>query len=507
MAGRLAATMAEQGAGEKFRLAQVGRQTIVYGLGLVLSKLASFLMLPIYTHLLTPADYGVIQLVEMTFDIISILAGASIAVGVFRFYYKAETEEARSSMLSTSLIIILASYTVLAAVVFLNATAISSYVFRGYDHSRLIQIAALTFPFQGLLLVPLAYLRVRDLSLLFVGANIVRLLVQLTLNLVFLVHLDMGAESVFLSNLFASMLVSIVLAGYMLTRTGLKFSASASRDLVRFGTPLIATQVATFFVTFGDRYFLEGTTTEADVGIYSLAYQFGFLLVSLGFQPFIMVWEPLRFEIAKRWDRDQVFTRAFLYMNILLVTLAVGIALFVSDVLMVLSAPSFHPAAALVPLILAAHVVQTWASFHDVGIHIAERTIYITAANWVSAGVSLLGYLILIPAYHLWGAAVTSLVALLVRWLLIYTFSQRLWPVRYDWGPVLRLLVLGTTVVLAGVVLPDMTVFFSIGARVVLVIAFLAGVWTLGVLSAVDRSRLREMMGDPRRLLGGSTAG
>jgi hypothetical protein len=54
----------------------VAKHSLVYGLGMVISRSVSFIMLPIYTRYLTPADYGVMALVEMTLDVIAILGGA-----------------------------------------------------------------------------------------------------------------------------------------------------------------------------------------------------------------------------------------------------------------------------------------------------------------------------------------------------------------------------------------------------------------------------------------------
>src|SRR5438445_3530933 len=86
-------------------------------------------------------------------------------------------------------------------------------------------------------------------------------------------------------------------------------------------------------MTFGDRYFLNKAGDAAVVGLYGLAYQFGFLLFALAWEPFNSIWEPARFAIARRADRDEVYARVFVYFNVYLITLTVGIALFAHDFL------------------------------------------------------------------------------------------------------------------------------------------------------------------------------
>src|SRR5205823_14718273 len=68
---------------------RIGRHSLVYGAGLMLTKAVSFVMLPVYTRYLTPADYGVMTLISMTLDVIAIMAGTKVALGIFRYYHKA----------------------------------------------------------------------------------------------------------------------------------------------------------------------------------------------------------------------------------------------------------------------------------------------------------------------------------------------------------------------------------------------------------------------------------
>ena len=73
-----------------------------------------------------------------------------------------------------------------------------------------------------------------------------------------------------------------------------------------------------------------------------------------------------------------------LYLSLLLVSVATGIALFVTPVLQVMSDEAFHSAGRLVPVILAAYVMQSWTDVAELGIQVSERTEYATYATWIS---------------------------------------------------------------------------------------------------------------------------
>jgi O-antigen/teichoic acid export membrane protein len=482
-------------------MGRVGRHTLVYGAGMMLTRAVSFIMLPVYTRFLTPADYGVMELIGMTLDIISIVAGAKLALGIFRYYHKAEGERERNAVVSTALVALGSSYGVIGAITYVIAKPLSLLVFTSPQYAPLIQLAAITLALQSLQLVPLSYARLRERSGLFVIANALKLAMQLGFNIYFVVYHGMGVRGVFLGNLAASAIVGAWLCAYVVRDVGLRLSPVATRQLLRYGVPLIGTQFATFIVTFGDRYFLQRAGTMGDVGLYSLAYQFGFLLAAIGYIPFEMVWEPMRFEIAKRGDRDDVFARGFLYMNLVLLTTAVGLSLFVPDVLRIMTTPAFYSAADLVPVILIAYVLQGWAQIQDIGILMSEKTVYSTLANWAAALVALAAYALLIPRYHGMGAAVATAIAFATRYGWIYFFSQRLWRVEYNWSPVVRLCAVSVVVCIAGALLPRASLVTSLGLRMGLLAVYFFAVWHASVLSNDDRLLVRRWILSPRLAL------
>lgn len=474
----------------------VARHSLVYGIGLLISRAVSFIMLPIYTRYLTPADYGVMALVEMTLDFISIIGGAQLALGVFRFYHKADEEEARRQVVSTSFLLVGVLYALVGAAVFLTAGPLSSLIFGSDLHSAVIRIAAANLAMGALLIVPLSLARVRDLSTFYVGANVAKLVLALSFNLLFLVGMGMGVLGVFLASLLSNLLVGGFLAVWLIRRVGIAPSRKWTRNLLRYGIPLMATQVATFIATFSDRYFLQAVADEAVVGLYSLAYQFGFLLAVVGFTPMDMVWGPKRFEVAKGENPDPTLARGFVLMNVLLLTTGVGIVLYVEDVLRIMASPAFHSAYRVVPVILVAYVLQCWASVQDIGILVRERTKYITLANFASAAVALVGYGLLVPPLLEWGAAIATVLAFFTRYILTYWFSQRLWRVRYDWSPVWALSAWAITISGIALALPRTGVVLSLITKTGLLAAYAIGFWLLPVMRPNEK---RAIVGMARR--------
>lgn len=465
-------------------LLRVGRDTLIFGAGIALSKMLLFLMLPIYTRYLTPAAYGTLQLIATTLDVVEIVGGAGLVSGIFYLFHKAETEPDRRTVLSSALAVLVTSYGAAGAAGYAAAPSIAGLVLGGEGDAELFRIAAVGLASSSLIVVPMAHLQVTGAAIGFVSVSLARLVLQLLLNVYFLVVLGLGVKAVLLSTLLTNLTVGAGLVAHFVSRVGLHVSWPSTRALLRFGLPLVAVQIGTFICTFGDRYFLNAEADTAVVGIYSLAYQFGFLLSAVGSVPFERVWEPARFAIAKRPDRDDLYARGFIYFNVILLSVAVIIALFVRDALRIMAAPSYWSAADLVPIILVAVVLQSWPAVHSLGIMMRERTDLIAWGTWVAALVALGGYAWLIPRYLGLGAAMATVLAWGVRAIIVYILSQHLWPVRYRWGPVLRLAAVATAVCAARSLVPETGLLASIAWS-----ALLFAAYGLGLLYAVVPSK------------------
>jgi O-antigen/teichoic acid export membrane protein len=483
---------------------RLGRDTLIYGAGIVLSRAASLIMLPVYTRYLSPADYGVLQLLEMTMDVVAIVLAGGIAAGVLRFYFKFQTEAERRSVFSTSLLMAVGGKLAGALVIFWQAPWLAQVLLDNPGQAELIRIAAVTFVLGDFTSFPLLLMQAKRLPALHSIASVSRLVLQLTLNIWLVVGLGAGVRGILISSLITSSLSGVLLGGWMLRQTGLRVMGEVARDLLRYGIPYKVTGAGTFIVTFGDRFFLKAYQGLASVGLYGLAYQFGFVLVQLSASPFLKAWNPQRFQLAAepRAVRDPQYNQGFVVLNVMLITLAVAISLFVRPLLTVMSDPEFRSAADMVPIILLAQILAAWTWVVDFGIQVSERTKYVTYATWAGVGVILALYTLLIPRFGGFGAAWATVASFGVRAALSYHWSQKLWPIAYRWKPHLRLLGYGGAAVAVNVVATRGAGFWGqvlIGCSIFA--TYLALAWIGGVLQRDEQLRLLSTIRSRIRLL------
>ena len=257
----------------------------IYALGNILRNGVSIIMLPIYTRFLTPADYGIIELLSMLIDFVSIILGMRMGEAIFRFYCNAATNSDRNSVISTSLLLSVLLNGVGMVMVLLFSEPLAQLLFGDAGLVRYVQLFSLTLLLQAFIEIPLIYIRAQQRPWLFVGFSLFKLMLQLGLNIYLVVVKGMHVEGVIYSALISGGIMACLLFAYTLVSTGIRFSYRMSAKLVRFSVPLMLASVGSFYLTFGDRYYLRLYGDLADVGIYALGYKFGFMLI-------ILIWDP-----------------------------------------------------------------------------------------------------------------------------------------------------------------------------------------------------------------------
>ncbi|OGL42883.1 MAG: hypothetical protein A2W05_08865 [Candidatus Schekmanbacteria bacterium RBG_16_38_10] len=474
----------------------LGKHTLIYGTGIIISRAVSFIMLPVYTRYLTPADYGIMELLFMAIDIIAMIVGLGITGTVFKFYSDYKSPEEKREVICTAIILIFVIASVTAIIGFIVSPNISQVVFGNTDNSYYFQITFVIYFLQAGNNIPLMFIRAMQNSTSFIVINLIKLLIQLSLNLLFLVWFEMGVIGVLYSTLLAELTIASYLHVYTFHKIGFRFSISKGRQMIKFGYPFIFASLSNFVITYSDRYFLNVYSTLTVVGIYSLAYKFGFLMGYLAVTPFMQVWEPQRFEIAKQDKVLPIFKRVFLYFNIFVISVSLFISLFARDFLTIMSDPSYYEAYRIVPIVIIAYVFQAWTFYCNFGIYIKERSKHMAFANFISAMSNILLNFVLILEYGALGAAWATVGSFFIRFLLVYMFSQKSFHIDYGWGKQLLLVILSIFIYMAGRTIEIPGIGISLVKNSFLMLLFGILVYRF-ILNKLEKSIINQFIRNP----------
>ena len=478
----------------------------IYSIGVILNRAVSFLMLPVYTRYLTPSDYGILEILEVTVDVVSIFTGMGILQGLFRYYYRYEEDKDKNELVSTLFILIILFYASSCFLGGISSSKISSLAFGTNKYRDYIFISFINLFLSFLIYVPLAYIQAKQKSGFFVVVSSIKLVIQLSLNILLVVYLGKGVLGVLYSTLISSLTIGGVLTFYTFFKVKWRFSRNKAAKLIRFGYPFIFSGLGAFILTYSDRYFLNYFNQLSNVGIYSLGYKFGFLLMTFPVRPLFNIWMVQRFEIlAKRVNYEDVFNQFLSWFVIVTLSIALFISLVVNDLLKIMSSPPFWDAYKIVPIILLAYFFQACTDFFNFGIHYSGKTKHIAYGTTLSAVLIIILSFLMIPKYGIFGAAWATLICFAIRLLYVYLASQNLFRIGYKMGRPFATMIMGIGIFIIYAMITRLTSIFdniliSFLFKIGLMTIFFTLLFAFHIIKMEERTFVFNLVRSPRKL-------
>ena len=412
------------------------KHSSIYAIGQILTRFASVLLLPLYTNCLSPADYGVVGILDTTAAILSLMIGGGLVTAVTRFHFERPSAEDHDRTWWTGLTwVAFASIVVLTPMWLGRQTLVHLTLPHGASNGEWLYtlvIATILVQLVGQFVD--GYLRVLKWSGVFVSISLCRLLLNVGLNVWFLVGLDYGVEGLLMGNLLASVAHTIVLLSlFVKTRGPYQFSLTLARKLIRFSAPLMVTAFLAMLMHESNRYILVYLVSESDLGVYAFAQKIGFAVNTLCLLPFSSIWQVAIYDINRQKNSDEAFEKIFGWFVYGLGILLLGAALTVHPILPLLTPDAFGPAVELISVILLALFVYGLQIQFEVPALLAKRTALLIPGSVAGVITNLSFNYMLVPRLGLWGAAWATVATYTAYSFTTLLICRKVRPLAYPW--------------------------------------------------------------------------
>ncbi len=471
-------------------LKRLGRHSVVYGVGGLVSRILAVLLLPLYTHYLTRANYGAIETLIALTTVLVILLRAGISVAFFRFYFAAETDEERIAVVRTSFWFTMTTATAGLVAGFLLADPIS-HALNGMTPG-LVRAAFIGLWAQMNYEQLTSLFRVEERSVQFALASLANVLITIGATVLLVAVWHKGAVGVIVGNFTGTLAVYLVLLAHRRYQLGLQFDRDLYRQMQKFGMPLVPSGLALWAINFIDRLFLNTISGAGETGLYSIGVRISSVIVFL-FTAFRTAWPAFAYSIEDDRQARRTYGFVLTYLLFICLWVTVGLGLLAPWIVRVLTTPRFYAGARVVSLLCFASTAYAAYTVMAVGIGRVRRTQF----NWIITGVAAalnIGLnFALIPPYGMIGAAISTVAAYTVMFLLMTWNAQHWYPVPYQWRRV-------TTLVAAAVALTVLgkAVHAPLPVALALSLAYPLVLLPLGFYLPAERRRLRRLVPIPR---------
>jgi O-antigen/teichoic acid export membrane protein len=467
-------------------LQRLGRHSLVYGVGGLVSRILAVLLLPLYTHYLTRADYGAIETLVALTAVLVIVLRAGISSAFFRFYFDAKTERDRVVVVRTSFwfTMTMATAGLVVGLVFAGdiANALNGMT-PGLVRAAFVGLWA-QMNYEQLT----SLFRVEERSVQFALASLANVLVTIAATVLLVAVWHKGAVGVLVGNFTGTLVVYAVLLAYRRYQLGLEFSRSLLREMNRFGLPLVPSGIALWAINFADRIFLNTISGAAETGLYSIGVRISSVIIFL-FTAFRTAWPAFAYSIED--DREAKRTYAFVLTYLLFICcwLSLALGLLAPWIVRILTTPRFYEGARVVALLCFAATAYAGYTVIAIGIGRVRKTQFNWIITFAAAALNIGLNIVLIPPYGMIGAAIATVAAYALMFVLMTWNAQRLYPVPYQWRRVVTLVAVAVALTVVG-----KAAHVSLPVALLLSLVYPLVLLPLGFYLPAERMRLRRVV-------------
>jgi len=423
-------------------------QTAIYGMSSIVGRLLNYLLVPLYTRIFVPAEYGVVNEMYAYVAFLIVVLTYGMETAFFRY---SEQESDRNRVYSTSLISLWVSSLSFIGLAIIFAQPVADML-RYPENSEYVVWFALIIAFDAISSIPLARLRSLNKAKNFAVIKIVNIAVNIGFNLFFLVlcpwliskgHVEWltnavysketGIGYIFISNLIASasqlLLLVPVMRGFRYV-----FDKVLWKKMILYALPLLVFGLAGIVNEMLDRilikYLLPESIAMYQLGIYSACYKIA-IVMSIIIQAFRYAAEPFFFAQANQSNAKELYAKLMNYFVIFLSFVFLCVMIFI-DYVQYFIGEEYRSGMAVAPILLMANIFL--GIFYNLSIwyKLTNKTIYGAGIAIGGAIITIVLNVLLIPIIGFMGSAWATLICYVAMTIASYILGQKHYPVQYD---------------------------------------------------------------------------
>ena len=438
-------------------------QTVIYGGSTVLARLLNYLLVPLHTYIFQNAsDYGVVGELYAWTSLFIVILTYGMETAFFKF---SQDENIKDRVYTTVVASLLCTSTLFIVLCSWFSQPIADWL-KYPNHPEYVRWFAVIIGVDALTSIFFAHLRFLNQPLRFAAVKITNILVNVLLNLFFLLlcpfllrlnpesgfinaiyNPEIGVGYIFITNLVASIVTLLMLLPGIF-RQKFVFDWSLWKQMFRYAFPLLILGLAGIVNETMDRVLIKRLSTatepQASVGIYSACYKIS-IMMTIFIQAFKYAAEPFFFRKAKDKDAKETYAEVMTAFVLVCSVIFVGIMLYI-DIVQYFVGETYRVGLPIVPILLMANLFL--GIFYNLSIwyKLTGQTKFGAYIALFGAAITLGLNGLLIPRFDYMGAAWTTFVCYLSMMVVSYILGQKYYHVNYDLKRILFYLVFAVAV-------------------------------------------------------------
>lgn len=474
----------------------LGYKSLIYGFGSIFLKSINLLTLPLYTFYITPEDYGIVALAVTLTSLLSLIFALSLFSAVTRFYFLYNQKKDKDKIIGTLIFAIIIFGLLLSISLDIFGESFFYIAFPELDFNPYIRLSIWTAFFVLFSFVPLNLFQAKEKPKIFVIYTSITLLLTVTLTILFVVFLKMGAFGYLLAPFLSN---GIMVIPYLLSvRNDMLFTLDVSilKKALKFSLPLLPHNIASWALGVSDRIILQAYVSLTSLGIYSLGYTIGMIQIMVS-TAISQAWVPFMFKkVADEGESSHERLSILVTYYVLTICLvALLLSLFSKELILIFMNESFHASYTLVPIIVFAYL---WNGLYIIPLNflfLKMKTSWIFIGTLSGAVINVGINLIFVPLFGIEAAAWATFFAFLAQFLIIFSIANHFYKFEYEYKRIIMIISLTAILVVLSTFLIATNLLHSILIKSMFLLIFIIFIST----KALTKQELNHIVSFIRR--------
>lgn len=409
--------------------------TLIFGIGTFSSKILVFLLMPIYTRILSPADFNVADLITQTANLIIPITAVCIAEAVIRFGL--ESSNRKADVFSCGILTVLIGFA--ALLVFYPLVDLIPYT-KGY--TILIYLFVLASSLKG---VCAQFVRTKGYVRLYAFDGIFSTVLVLTFIILGLVVFKLGIIGYVLATILSDLISALFLtwvAGLWRYFKIKGIQKGLWKAMLLYSVPLIPNTIFYWITNVSDRYIVTAVLGSDVNGLYAIAYKIPTVITAVS-TIFMQAWQLSAFTETDQRVKERFYTTVFDAYQSVLFLIGAGTILLIQPLTRLLVDTKYYESWRYVPLLIIAVVFSCFATFFS-SIYMSEKRNTMTMiTTFTGAALNIgLNFLLIPTALGANGAAIATFASYFAVFLFRCIHSRKYIEVEVKWLRLIMNLVL-----------------------------------------------------------------
>jgi len=377
--------------------------TLIFAIGNLGNRLITFFLVPFYTFYLTTSEFGTVDLLITTINLLLPVISFSIYDAILRFVL--ESKDQSKEIFSSSLII---TFFGLGISVFIYPFFGMIEMFEGYFFYFYLLLI-----FQALNKNLLQFVRAQNQIKLYTVSSLFMTLVTLILTIILMKYFQLGISGYLYSLIGANLssLVLLFLAGKVYNYIDFRsINVGTMKMLLLYSLPLIPNALMWWIMQLSDRFLVTFFLGVGANGLYAVANKIPNLL-SIVNTIFFQAWQISAIEESNNSDNSAFFNSVFSILFSVMLVSTSSILLILRVLVKYLIAPEFYTSWRYIPFLLIAIVFSSFSGFLGTNYISMKKTSGILKTSVWGALANIILNIVLIPIFGINGASFATMVS------------------------------------------------------------------------------------------------